>query len=351
MINIVFWRFLKVSIQIPSESDIISHWEGIYNEPLVSISCTTYNHKDYISDALDSFLMQKTNFPFEILIHDDASTDGTQDIIRKYFKKFPNIIKPILQKENQFQYGKRMIYEFNHTRASGKYVALCEGDDFWSSEWKLQKQVNFMEKNTNCVLLGHSVNYLKNEKFYKCFNPVRNPRFLSINEVIRGGGQLLPTPSVMYKKPAMDNPPSFYFESNVGDRPLYLYLATKGKVYCSTEVMATYRYRSKGSWTSKHNSFKQYLKNKIKHNKNVIETLQSFNNYTNFKYNQEIIKIVEKLHFEVAFYSENYKSFKKSDHYYYFTRKKSFEKFKLLTLKKFPVLYLTLGKIIAELRN
>ena len=109
--------------------------------PLLSICCVTYNHKKYIRQCLDSFLMQKTNFKFEIIIHDDASTDGTADIIKEYYEKYPDIIKPIFQTENQFSQGKSISKTFIYPRIKGKYVALCEGDDYWTDPYKLQKQV------------------------------------------------------------------------------------------------------------------------------------------------------------------------------------------------------------------
>ena len=96
---------------------------------MVSISCTTYNHEDYIADALESFLMQKIKFKYEILIHDDASTDRTAEIIKDYEKKYPEIIKPIYQTYNQYSKGIK-VGKFNRERAKGKYIAICEGDDF-----------------------------------------------------------------------------------------------------------------------------------------------------------------------------------------------------------------------------
>lgn len=111
---------------------------------LVSISCITYNHEPYIRECLDGFIMQKTDFAFEVLIHDDASTDKTADIIREYEAKFPNLIKPIYQTENQFSKKVGSINaKFNYPRAKGKYIALCEGDDYWTDPLKLQKQVDF----------------------------------------------------------------------------------------------------------------------------------------------------------------------------------------------------------------
>lgn len=122
------------------------------HEPLVSICCITYNHEKYISEAIESFLMQETDFSFEILVHDDASTDNTASIVREYAEKYPDIIKPIFQKENQFSKGVEIDYKFNFSRAKGKYIALCEGDDYWTDPKKLQIQVAFLEENLDYVI-------------------------------------------------------------------------------------------------------------------------------------------------------------------------------------------------------
>jgi glycosyltransferase involved in cell wall biosynthesis len=119
----------------------------MHNEPLVSVCCITYNHEKYIREAIEGFLMQETSFPIEILIHDDASTDKTADIIREYEAKYPNIIKPIYQTENQYSKGVGISATYQWPRAKGKYIALCEGDDYWTDPLKLQKQVDFLEAN------------------------------------------------------------------------------------------------------------------------------------------------------------------------------------------------------------
>src|SRR5690554_3017735 len=122
-------------------------------EPLVSICCITYNHEDFIRDAIEGFLMQKTSFPIEIIIHDDASTDNTANIIEEYANKYPDLFVTILQSENQWSKGGGSIYaRFVYPRARGKYIALCEGDDYWTDPLKLQKQVDFLEANPEYIL-------------------------------------------------------------------------------------------------------------------------------------------------------------------------------------------------------
>lgn len=114
---------------------------------LVSIRCITYNHEQYIRQCLDGFVMQKTDFPFVAIVHDDASTDGTAEIIREYAEKYPDIIKPIYEKENQYCKHDGSLERIMNAACTGKYIALCEGDDYWTDPHKLQKQVDFLESN------------------------------------------------------------------------------------------------------------------------------------------------------------------------------------------------------------
>ena len=128
---------------------------------LVAIHCFAYNHEQYIRECLEGFLMQKTNFKFVAIVHEDASTDGTAAIIKEYAEQYPDIIKPIFETENQ--YSKRdgtiqRIMDEAIDATGAKYVAMCEGDDYWIDPYKLQKQVDFMEKNPEYVLTSHRYN-------------------------------------------------------------------------------------------------------------------------------------------------------------------------------------------------
>lgn len=120
------------------------------SETIVSIVCNTYNHEKYIRETLEGFLKQKIKYSYEILIYDDASTDNTADIIREYEKNFPNIIKPIYQTVNQYSRGLKPGKQ-NRERAKGKYVAICEGDDYWIDENKLQEQIEYLENHPDCT--------------------------------------------------------------------------------------------------------------------------------------------------------------------------------------------------------
>lgn len=136
-----------------TEHEIIQNWPKEWNKPLVSIRCLAYNHEAFIAEALDSFLSQKTNFPFEIVVHDDVSTDKTADIIREYECKYPQIIKPIYEIENQFSKKDGSLARIVDSACKGKYIAYCEGDDFWVNPLKLQKQVDILEENPKVSLV------------------------------------------------------------------------------------------------------------------------------------------------------------------------------------------------------
>lgn len=134
---------------------------------LVTVQCLTYNHEPYIRQCLEGFLMQQTDFYFEVIVHDDASTDGTANIIREYAEKYPNIIKPILETENQWSKNDGSLERIMKEHTHGKYIALCEGDDYWIDVYKLQKQVDFLETHeeyglvhTNCMIAYEKKNFI-----------------------------------------------------------------------------------------------------------------------------------------------------------------------------------------------
>ena len=140
-------------MELKSEQALIERWGG-KTEPLLSIVCLAYNHASFIRKALESFLQQETDFPFEVIVHDDASTDTTAAIIADYAARYPSIIKPIYQTQNQFSLGEPFSMRL-FARAGGKYIAYCEGDDYWTDPTKLQQQVDFLEQHRDYVITFH----------------------------------------------------------------------------------------------------------------------------------------------------------------------------------------------------
>lgn len=218
-------------------------------KPLVSISCTTYNHAPFIRQCLDGFVIQKTLFPFEILIHDDASTDGTQDIIAEYEKKYPDIIKPIYQQDNQYSKGIPIGVTFNFPRAHGKYIAMCEGDDYWTDPLKLQKQVDFLESHPDYVMCSHRFNKYWHEKGVLEEDSDKDFKGADYDlQNLIGGKWLTQTLTVMYRRSALDLKRCESYGMSL-DMILFYELLRHGKGYCFPEVMGVYRYHRGGVWS------------------------------------------------------------------------------------------------------
>ena len=218
---------------------------------IVSVSCITFNHAPYIRACLDGFLMQKTSFIFEILIHDDCSTDETREIIEEYSKKYPDIIFPIFQTENQYSKGVRgMMARFNFPRSRGKYIALCEGDDYWSDPYKLQKQVDFLEANTDFSICFHNMKIL-NESNPSAIEFTNSKDQESVSSILdlASKGNFMFTASVVFKKPK-DGFPNWLTDLPIGDYAIHLFNAQFGKIKFLDQVMGVYRIHAGGVWGS-----------------------------------------------------------------------------------------------------
>lgn len=229
-------------------------------KPMVSILCDTYNHEKYIAHALESFLMQKADFSFEILVHDDASTDATPDIVREYSKKYPNLIKPILQTENQYSKGINILQTIQFPRANGKYIAVCEGDDYWIDSNKLQLQVNWLEnhpEDVGCVHKYIVVDENENIQNIRTFGYYDQESRYTLADF---ENKELPSQlaSLMFRNivndPLTKYPEEFNDVKIQGDIKLYLYLLEYGSIYRLSQVCSAYRFvlhRGGQSWSSK----------------------------------------------------------------------------------------------------
>ena len=210
--------------------------------PIVTIRCITYNQEKYIRQCLDGFIMQKTNFKFEAIVHDDASTDSTANIIREYAQRYPNIIKPILETENQ--YSKGTLHNVLDPLMTGKYIAICEGDDYWTDQYKLQKQVDFLESNPSYFMCFHqSIRHFENHSHpdelavdiedrdysgLELYSPLHRPQTHSVlfrSELYR---------SEIYHRIEQE-------KISFGDLTTFLACAYLGKVRGMTDVMGVYR--------------------------------------------------------------------------------------------------------------
>lgn len=226
---------------------------------LVSVCCLAYNHVETVERTLKSVLEQKTDFRYEILIHDDASTDGTADIIRRYAERYPDRIRPILQKENQYSKGRVIFTDFILPQVRGKYVAVCECDDFWRDPEKLQRQADALESHPDCSICVHGTTTVDREgnPANLVFPPVPLPEgVLKAEDYLKmeleKGRWTFQLSSAMIHASTMENfyrmkrggfAEKFY---HVGDLPMMLYCCTLGDFYYIDRVMSTYTVDSGG---------------------------------------------------------------------------------------------------------
>lgn len=212
--------------------------------PMVSVVCATYNQEVYIRQCLEGIMMQKTSFSFEVLINDDASTDNTASIIKEFEIKYPKHIKPIYQKENQYSKGIKIDPNYNIPRAQGKYIAMCEGDDYWIDELKLQKQFDFMENHPECTMCFHNAEIENNLKDKTISHIQIEDREYFSNELF--SNWIVPTASMFFRKDFLDF--KILTNKNIlnGDLIYILLAAEKGKVYGLSEKMSTYRMHEEG---------------------------------------------------------------------------------------------------------
>ncbi|MDX4012122.1 glycosyltransferase [Aliarcobacter skirrowii] len=268
------------------------------NKPLVSICCAAYNHEEYIEETLKGFLMQECDFEYEILIHDDASTDKTAKIIRKYEKMYSNKIFPIYQTQNQYSQGKKYS-DLNYERVKGKYVAICEGDDCWIDKNKLAKQIKLMEANPTFGLCFHpavQLNLTNNTK-KNIGEYLDKDGVVSIEDIIIKPYGMIPYASCVLTKEVLDEVLEFKSTRpylTLGDIYVQIFGALKanGVLYIN-EVMSLYRYLTPQSWSV------QWVNSSDKQFKHVIAMAKSFqdlNKMTEYKYcNAFELSIIKKL--------------------------------------------------------
>lgn len=215
--------------------------------PIVTVWCLAFNHNPYIRQCLQGFVEQKTDFKFEVLVHDDASTDGTQDIILEYQQKYPDLIKPILEKENLYSRHDGSLMKLQVDLCRGKYIAFCEGDDYWTDPLKLQKQVDFLESHPDFGMChtDFSLSDGSRRTHYTEIYPDGNyyPGMLEHENVMIG------TLTVLFKKEIFDRTPKYYFDNDfvAGDKPRWIELSKEAKIKYLPEVTACYRILEKSA--------------------------------------------------------------------------------------------------------
>lgn len=276
--------------KIPIEGEIMSD-----QEIKVSVCCLAYNHEKYIHDALEGFVNQQTSFRYEVIIHDDASADGTASIIQEYAEKYPDIIIPILQTENQ--YTKHLpggiIYNYLYPIARGKYIALCEGDDYWTDVNKIQKQVSYMESHPECSFC------FTNACVFDCrthekktlipFTEQARTLFESkkdynVGELAKLG--FLPTASFFFPRAQYKQLPNCYFDyAAAGDIKMKLYFTSMGYAHLIDQETCVYRMNVTGSAMTSWGTYNKKRRRSIYDS--LLHVYENIDEYTHGKYHDD----------------------------------------------------------------
>jgi len=245
----------------------------------VTVWCYVYNHEKYLRQCLEGFVMQKTDFPFEVIVHDDVSQDGSVAIIREYAAKYPDIIKPVIETENQYSKRDGSLNRVMVSHTEGKYVAICEGDDFWIDPFKLQKQVDFMENHPDYTMCAHNaIIYHQDNSTIESFTQRPQDADLSVHDAIHNWR--IPTASVVVKSEYMEYP-DWMARIYSSDYALILRAINGGKIRIMKDYMSVYRMDSTGNSVSSH-----LTDGYVYAQQNIL--LESFNKGTNGKYDKEI---------------------------------------------------------------
>lgn len=301
---------------------------------LVTVCFISYNQKKYIRESLEGIVKQKTTFPFEVLVHDDASTDGTVEIIKEYETKYPDLFKVIYEEENQYSKDPNIWLNFQFPYAQGEYLAFCEGDDYWTDEYKLQKQYEAMENNPACSMCVHNIRKINEDGSYRkeIFPPIFvTPGIITadkyIHEELGRGKWLFQTSSFFvktcYMKEWIENTPEFVKKSRAGDIVVLLYSLLKGDVIYIDNEMSNYRLDSSGSVGSKLSVSKEFRKNQMGR---YIEVMQLFDEFSEYRFHEDVQKYIQRREFAYYIDAECYKEAKNKKYKEYYNEMSFFKR-------------------------
>ncbi|MBN1005317.1 glycosyltransferase family 2 protein [Amphritea pacifica] len=291
--------------KLRAEKEVMSTWKGDETKPLVSILCHTYNHVGYIRDALNGFLLQETDFPFEIILHDDASTDGTTEIIKEYSDVYPNIIVTIIQAENKYSQGVRAL-NITLPVASGKYIAFCEGDDFWNNKDKLRIQVNKMEE-LHVDFSFHPSATLRDDVLADS-NMKYAEKIYTSKDLILEDFHFVQTNTIVFNKDVVANfDKEIWRVAPVYDFFIRIIASEKNGAYCIPTTMGVYRVQSIGSWTSSQND----PGNHAEFIRKMINACDVYNKLSDGIYKDEFLSYKSRLAMSLVYKIKNDLSMKK----------------------------------------
>lgn len=261
-----------------------SNKEKIIKNPTVSVITLVYNHQNTIKQCLDSILAQQTDFGIELIIGEDCSVDSSMEIISEYLDKYPEIIRVITAEKNV---GMMMNFHRCENSCRGKYIAICEGDDFWTNPDKLQKQVEYMENHSECSLCFHSHSNLYDDGTMKEVLPPLVKDIYTIQDILLYDGSFMATCSMIYRCEFVRKYPQWVIDAPVGDAPTMLYCAFNGHIKYIPHNMAVYRSSNNSAWSQLH---KKNISFTIHTYQRIVKMYKQIDKWSQYKYHSVIRK-------------------------------------------------------------
>jgi glycosyltransferase involved in cell wall biosynthesis len=268
--------------------------------PKLSILVPTFNHSKFIAKMLEGAIMQKTNFDFEIIIGDDASSDDNALIIREYANEYPSLIKAFLHSKNlgpiePRELGGKNNVGFLFGQSKSEYIALCEGDDFWTDPFKLQKQVDFLDQNPAYAMCHHQLEVIyEDHSPSHLFNPKNQPEISKIDDLLADNSWFLGTASTVFRNVFIQGMPDWWWETASGDLGIFIEVARHGKIKFFQETMGVYR-KHRGGMTNIHTPQNRFFL------KNRMEMFRHLKEYLGSEYDKILTKTILKYENELSF--------------------------------------------------
>ncbi len=281
--------------------------ESVSSVPLVSMVCDTYNQAPFIGKTLEGFLMQKTTFPVEIVVHDDASTDGTAEIVSRYEKEHPDLFRCIYRSENMYRHDPKILEHYVFPYCRGKYIAICEGDDYWTDPLKIQKQAEWMESHPDCTLCFTACDLIDADgNIIGAETPFGSDCDVPTETIIRGMGGFCPTASIMAPGDLCRNRPAYCDLVEVDDAPLQIFFASRGSVHYLSARTCAYRVSAPGSWTEMQR--REKTEKRVLLQEHMIRMHEAFDEETGGRWHDAVQDAIRKDRFEIAWYQRDRKT-------------------------------------------
>jgi glycosyltransferase involved in cell wall biosynthesis len=316
-------------------------------KPLVTVILPTHNHAPFVARAVESILAQRTTFPFDILIHDDASTDGTADIVKRYAARYPEKVTLIAQTVNQYQTDKKIQTHILYPRITAKYTAICDGDDLWTDENKLQLQVDYLESHPDCTLCISGADKIDvNDCVIGAAAPYESDCIVSVDDMIRAGGEFCSSNTIVAPTALLNTQPEFCELTEVEDIPVHLWCTVNGYAWYFARHMAAYRYAVPGSWSVRQNAAKR--ETQVATCRGVIGLLQGFDAYTQGTYKDSFEDAILYQKFKIKCVEHDLKELKRPPYRSLYLELPKKRRLRLWLERYFPALT---ARFVTALRN